>query len=390
MKLSNIKVEQINDNHEVIEDLGEILTKKELETIVFSCFDGLKKKNGNLYGEYGDEGEYGIFVKNISYLGTPHPFFKKRIQIPKNFLNFYNDNLDKDITTLLIGIYKYKDNIVLCDFDTSQYVKNKAHNSSAHVYVNDLLTALEKGICVKKDFKGNVITCFRPDYTEKYLENKFLGMKNGISDVVTVFDKFFYSIDRVWNGIKCYQEMLLDQYRNAKQAEWAGFYLEYKFENFVKNNDVKDKVQYKSNKKKGEVDLDLYFPRLKEYGDLKTHTKGSSIQGNDYETIMKLIEEASVYYVVCTHDTVKDKDNGYVVTEFWNTALNKKDIHSYGNKMKGSVTLKKYCILEMNKYNKKYIEMYNQGKNSDGHARNPKIMINIKNIDNFIIHSVDL
>ena len=113
MKLSNIKVEQINDNHDVIEDLGEILTKKELETIIFSCFDGLKKKNGNLYGEYGDEGEYGIFVKNISYLGTPHPFFKKRIQIPKNFLDFYDNNLNKDITPLLIDSYKQCCNIFI-------------------------------------------------------------------------------------------------------------------------------------------------------------------------------------------------------------------------------------------------------------------------------------
>ena len=47
MRLSNIGVEQITPNHEVLIDKGEILTNKELENIVISCFNGLKKKTEN-------------------------------------------------------------------------------------------------------------------------------------------------------------------------------------------------------------------------------------------------------------------------------------------------------------------------------------------------------
>ena len=57
--------------------------------------------------------------------------------------------------------------------------------------------------------------------------------------------------------------------------------------------------------------------------------------------------------------------------------------------MKNSVYLKGYQILELNKYNKKYIDIYHQGKNSNGNPRNPKIMISEKNIGNFLVHFVD-
>ena len=126
------------------------------------------------------------------------------------------------------------------------------------------------------------------------------------------------------------------------------------------------------------------------YGDLKAHSVGSGgIQGNDYDTIMELLEKQSIYYVVCNHDTVKDKDCGYEVTEFWNKAQSKSDKRSYGNKMKNRVYLKGYQILELNKYNKQYLNIFKQGKNSDGSPRNPKIMISKKRIDNFLVHFVD-
>ena len=126
------------------------------------------------------------------------------------------------------------------------------------------------------------------------------------------------------------------------------------------------------------------------YGDLKTHSLNSNaIQGNDYNTIMDLIEKQSVYYIVCSHETEKDKNHGFVVTEFWNRAQNKTDLHSYGNKMKYSVKITKYYILEINKYNKKYLEIFKQGKNSDGKSREPKIMIPDKYIENFLVHIVE-
>ena len=79
MTCSNLKSEQINENLEIVMDNGEILNKDELVNILLENFPNTEEKDGVLYGE--KEGKkYGIYFKNISYLGTPHPFFKKRIQ----------------------------------------------------------------------------------------------------------------------------------------------------------------------------------------------------------------------------------------------------------------------------------------------------------------------
>jgi hypothetical protein len=69
--------------------------------------------------------------------------------------------------------------------------------------------------------------------------------------------------------------------------------------------------------------------------------------------------------------------------------LGKDDLMSYSEKMKYSIKIKSFYILEINKFNCCYLEIFNQGKNSDGKSRKPKISINYKNIDNFLIHSVD-
>ncbi len=104
---------------------------------------------------------------------------------------------------------------------------------------------------------------------------------------------------------------------------------------------------------------------------------------------MKLLETQSIYYIVVNHETEKDSDHNYEVTKFWNTVQNKKDLMSYSNKMKYEVKIKSYYVLELNKYNKQYIDVFNQGKNSDGSPRNPKISISMKNLNNFLVHIIE-
>ena len=389
MRLSNIKVEQIYKGN-VIEDYGEILSNSELESILNRIFSDLTDGgNGCLYGTYKNK-NYGIYFKNISYLGTPHPKFKKRLQIPLKFKKIYDDNMQKNIITLLIGVYKYKDNILLCDFDTKTYINKKSHNSSAHVYSIDLLNGERNGLFVKTDIRGNTITVFNEDNVINYLDKKILGEENTIIEVFDTLDDFFVNMTKKWIGMEVYYDMITHNYRNKFQPEWPGFYLEYKLEGYLKNNNKESIITFYQNKKKGEIDLDLRFPQAGFYGDLKAHSVSSGgIQGNDYQTIMNLLENQSIYYIIVNHETEKDKDHGYVVTKFWNSQQNKSDLMSYSNKMKYSVTLKSYYILELNKYNKKYIDIYYQGKNSDGKPRNPKINISMKNIDNFLVHIIN-
>lgn len=386
MKKSNIRVEQVNNQGNIDIDYGEIWTPKELSDQINLYFKtktiSLNCSGGNYNGI-----KYCICFKNISYLGTPHPIFKKRIQIPKSFVDIFNNNKSKSIRTLFLGVYNYKEHTLFVDFDTTNYIKNKAHNSSAHVLVMDLVYATLKGIYAKEDIRNNKITVFTKDNINLYLQSKLIGNVNLQSNLINIFDTFFYTLPRIWNGINCYEEMILQNFNQKFQPEWPGFYLEFKLSNHIMKNNLENEISYIQNKKDGQIDLDLYFPQTNSYGDLKAHSINTSgIQGNDYDTILNEVQFHSIYYIVLNHETIKDSENNYNVTIYWNTKQGKENKMSYSKKMKAKVILKSYMILEINKSNIRYLTKYHQGKNSNGKERNPKIIINKKELDNFIIH----
>lgn len=388
MRYSNIKVEQVNEKYEVVEDYGEILTRNEMINIFKKYFPPLKYQNGCLYGNYGAE-RFCVYFKNVSYLGFPHPYFKKRIQIGDTFKDIYAENTQRGIKTLLLGVYKYKSTILFVDFDVSKYVTRKAHNSSAHVYTIDLKNGLLYGIFQKEDLNSNLITVINTDSVSKFLRSKFDNDIDIRLDFIAVLDDFFSELPKDWHGACSYKEMVQEQFNNALQPEWPGFYLEYRLAKYIKKYHVENIIQYSQNKKKGEIDLDLFFPQVGCYGDLKAHSNNSSgIQGNDWDTIMSIINDSSIYYIVCNHDTEKDKNHGYEVTILWNTLLKKTNLMSYAQKMKNSVKLTSYFILEINRFNSQYLDIFKQGHNSDGSPRAPKICIKRQNISNFLIHQI--
>lgn len=389
MRLSNIKVEQINEYCQVVDDYGEILSKDEMQQILTKCFEGTEYRDGCVYGErFGKR--FCIYFKNVSYLGIPHPYFKKRIQIGDNFKDIYRENETQGIMTLLLGIYKYERVILFVDFDVTRYIGNKSHNSSAHVYTIDLKNGLLYGIFQKEDNCKNIITTFTPQNVEKYLRSKTDVHVDLRLDFIAALDDFYMNLPKEWYGIHAYQEMLSAGFNNALQPEWPGFYQEFRLQRYIIENHASDKIEYRQNKKKDDIDLDLYFPQISAFGDLKAHSNDSSgIQGNDWDTIMSLIERKSVFYVVCNHNTERDRNHCNEVTIFWNTALGKKNILSYADKMKHSVTLTSYYVLEINRFNKQYLDVFHQGHNSNGKPRNPKITIKSKNIGNFLIHQIE-
>ena len=260
MQLSNIKVEQITSTYSVVEDFGEILTRQEMADLFERYFSGVEHRDGCIYGNY-DGKQYCIYFKNISYLGTPHPFFKKRIQIGDNFKQLYAENRAKGITTLLIGVYKYKDTVLFVDFDVTKYATRKAHNSSAHVYTIDLKNGLLFGIFQKEDFNKNVITVFNTENVNKYLQSKLVRAVDLRLDFIAFLDEFFSRLPKNWNGAECYREMYDAGFNNALQPEWPGFYLEYSLQKYIKEQ-AAHVVKYSQNKRKGEIDLDLYFPQV--------------------------------------------------------------------------------------------------------------------------------
>jgi hypothetical protein len=232
--------------------------------------------------------------------------------------------------------------------------------------------------------------------SEKNLPEKYAYYLNALkTQVIPNVEKFFDNEKKNWNGIECYKEMIADNYKNKFQPEWPGFYLEYEFEKFINDNQLNHVFNYYQDKTKGGIDLDLYFPQLDSYGDLKSHSISSNgIPGNDWDTVMSIIDEdainSHIYYIICVSEAEKDSLYEYEVTHFWNTQQKKDNLMSYSSKMKNNVTLKKIYILDINKKNKNYLTIFRQGINSNGKPRAPKIMIDEKNLEHFIIFEKNL
>lgn len=437
------KVEQVNAKGEIVLDYDTSLTKTEIFKELKNYFPNIRKENDLIIGSYESK-NYSILIKNVTYLGHPHPLFKKRIQI-SGLPEFYDRSISLGYIPLLMGIYTYKDVTLFCDFGIYTYLTKKSHNSSAHVYTDDMAHVFDEeygGIFEKEDYFKNTIMVFKPEYVEMYLKEK-LGIDSTVEEVTydlqqeelftapdedyvcfnrrgdyiqnsilgepgfiyienkpnsildKIFGDFFKSENKVWNGIDCYKEMMEANYKNKFQPEWAGFYLEYEFEKYIEEHNLEELANYAQDRTRNGIDLDLFFPTLNSYGDLKAHSSSSrAIQGNDWETIFEILGSTKynnhIYYIVCEHDTDKDKDHDYKVTKFWNKAQNKANEMSYSSRMKNSVQLTKYYILDINNENKKYLSKFRQGINSDGHLREPKIMIDNENLDKFIIAKADL
>ncbi len=391
MTHGNLNIEQVTLTGDVALDKDESKSRKELIQIIKDNTEVHEMMNGFCIIEFNNK-KIAIYVKNVTYLGTPHPIYKKRIQLGKNFIKAYDEFKQLNINLMLLGVYTYKDTLVFVDFEIENYIKNKGNNSSAHVFVSDLQMAFEKNIYSKTDHKNNEITCIKGNGFSKYLKDKYENNGKNIVNVFNKIDEFFNSLNIEWIGKSCYKEMIDNNFNNKFQSEWPGFYLEFKLDKFVAKHKLENYIKYEQNKRKGEVDLDLFFPEVQAYGDLKCHTSsGKGIPGNDMQTILNVTKTNSIYYVICEHETTKDKELNYETTKYWNEMQNKNDLMSYHTRMKGKVNLKSYMILEINKYNLKYLSSFQKDFiNSDGSKRKEKIIINKKDISNFIVYKKEL
>ena len=378
------KIEQIHQGF-VVFDFDTVLSRTEISAQLAQDFTAIGA--GNPYSFDYDGKNYTLLVKQVTYLGHPHLDFKKRIQIPSSWREW----LQKP-NTLLVGLYRYQTTVIYVFFDKRQYAQRQINNSSAHVHTIDLQKAQEYGIFTKTDMGGNVITVVAQTHIYDYLQGLTRGFSRG-SVELELFDEFKSSLTRRWQGISCYQEMIEANYNHKFQPEWAGFYLEFKFENFL-NKDLNRKqiCEKVSNKKFGDIDLDLHFYPYQEkefFGDLKAHSESSSgILGNDSQSIKNALSSyGKIWYVVLTHDTEKDSVHDYITTRFWNKAQGKGDEMSYSSRMKFAVLLKHLKILEINRNNQRYLTESQKGwKNSNGKPRSPKISIPKASINNFLIY----
>ncbi|MCF0211644.1 MAG: hypothetical protein HUK17_01940 [Bacteroidales bacterium] len=341
-----------------------------------------------------------LLCKCTTYLGNPHPLFKKRIQIPDWWCEYTQEVEKMGYDVRFVGVYHYDGFVVFTDFEKSTYMERRLHNSSAHVYINDLYKGASEGLFQKTDRNGNRISCI--------LARNFAGYLNGTLASQDVLLQRFAEFNNgfpfgEWiTAIQAIQEMHNKHWSQWRQAEWAGFFLEYKFSQFAAGANVAPWMQYVALQNKGHkvgsYDFDIFFPQHNFYGDLKASDIGKpSTPANDQETTIRCISQfGKLWYVVYEHETIPDRTQDYEATRFRNNYLKEID-HvadgdfdemSYHQRMKHSVRFVRMSIIELNRINyREALSDFLQGHQPDGGDRKKKFLIkkSVLENDNMVI-----
>ena len=194
-----------------------------------------------------------------------------------------------------------------------------------------------------------------------------------------------------WDGKKSILEMKENNGRHWKQMEWIGWYFEYWC-----NRNLKGVIEMPYSKKYGNVSFDGY---LKIPWDFKVHVtqSGDKIIVNDHQAIKKAIKDfGCVGLIIVTgpvvydesqefkkwHDEQKGKITDYVLKNIERGAPSRRRKVSMKISKISFVKLDDDCL-------KKYSSIHNQGRNSDGKPREPKVLLDLTKIGKHIVYVID-
>lgn len=395
-----LNVDQIASDGTLLQDVDTTLRESEKNELLLSALPGAAPERyaGVRVVRFRDQ----IILKaQVTHLGFPWPEFKKRIQIPRSWVDVEQQARDDGLVARFVGIYHYGDVTIFVEFDPTTYVRRKANNSAAHVATNDLFQAQTLGQFSREDRNGNRLTSVRADLFAEYLLAGYAPDPR-----VEVFERFNteFLTGTELEALPSVQEMYEGSWPDTFQGEWPGFYLEYKIDAFLRAGEYTDRVQFQKDKKQGSFDYDLVLanegvPEF--FGDLKSSdVKRHESPGNDAEDITRCVAEyGRFWYVLYEHETHHARDHGDVATVAWNEWKrsvgfdNGKPYNplSYARRFKQSVRYVKMKVLEINEANFHVVlGDFAQGKQPDGASRAIKVMINKKNIDNFLIYSTSV
>ena len=314
-----------------------------------------------------------LLVKSISYLGNPHPLYKKRIQIPNWYKDFCLQAEEIYANIRFIGIYEYDNNYVFVDFIKDTYLPRIVNNSSAHVYTLDIQQAILYGQHEKIDRNSNVIRLIRYDQFEAYLNSGY-SIKNPLLKQIEAYASFLPK--EPITAIDAIEYMYHKESRNWRQNRWNGWYFETLFDDYIETYNLESKISTHKNYNPLDIDLDLYFMEYGFYGDLKAHdSKSAIIQGNKTENILLAIKDNKVWYIVGEHSSKPDDGSMNKLRKQF--SLDQGDVKAVGGSIKSSIQFKELIVIEINEYNIKYFDKdYQLGFiNSDGKPRTAKISL---------------
>ena len=404
--MNDIKPFQLNGCN-IINDHDSLLTPEQICALIKKIF-----KSSNVVidrKQFIINKKTALLAKNISYLGYDKKnddlrLEKKRIQLPSYFVDYVNENSTKGITTYYMGIYSYEKekDFLFAIFDTSSYIGKKSNNSSAHLSIYDLLSARNRGYFFKTDKFENKIYLLNTENLYDFIMNDNSVVKEYSEkeyELLMYIKKFWQNIPLELKGDECYKEMYNEGFSKTFESEWVGFYQEFLFEKFLKNN-YTDLIDLHGDKKKYGIDLDLKILFAEDfYADLKADNENFDIQGNKQKTIDDILSKnGHIWYIVAAFNcVVMDKTVNFVVMETYNSLKEKfnssviskskkKDINMrYSEKMKYSVKMSSFYVLDINNANQQFLLEYAQGKNSNGQERTSKYKITKKKLDEFKI-----
>ena len=344
-------------------------------------------------------GKQVILSKQVTHLGRPWPGFKKRIQIPKSWIDVADQANEDGLQIRFVGVYHYGDVTIFVDFDPSTYLRRKANNSAAHVSTNDLHQAQIRGQFSREDRNGNRLSSVRADEFHAYLTIGFEAW-NPRLEVLRRFNEELFREGDI-GALGAVQEMYSASWPDTFQGEWPGFFLEFRLDRFLRGKGLRHLIEFQKDKVRGRFDFDLVFKsgtKVEFYGDLKaSDVKQRESPGNDAEDFRRCLSEyGRFWYVIYEHETTHGRDGGHVATIAWNEwkqsvgYSGRKEFNplAYSSRFKASVRFVKMSVLEVNEANVPVVlRDFAQGRQPDGAARALKVMINKANIDNFLIFS---
>lgn len=409
--MANIKSEQIRSDLSLELDYDQHLSTslmiKTIENILGKDNCSIERFNNKKLLCYKHNGKKEILLlASVTYMGGngQHPIFKKRMQLK----NWYKDVVlsyknDPKSNVRFIGVYHYQNNIVFVEAMKDSYMGKKMNSSAAHIYTNDLFQAMKEGIFYREDRNKNTIVAIKYIKFKDYLDGT---LKPSNDDLLVIFQKFNAEFEfKNWlKATKAIPEMHKAGWNKWKETEWPGWFLEYRFDSFLRKNSLEHKIKYigSSHKKDGELDFDLWFDSDNFYGDLKaSDTDKKEAPGNDQSNFLECINKYDKFwYVIYEHNTVKDsEENNYEATRFRTNYIkdnnewpaNKEwDELSYYSRMKNSVQFIRMYIIELNRVNYRIaLNDFNQGKQPNGGKRKPKFKITKNNIENFVVFKQD-
>lgn len=396
--MGTVTVDQIGPRGELLQDVDTTLRPSRKLELVLGLLPGATVDTYAGVSAIRFGGEV-VLTKQVTHLGFPWPEFKKRIQIPRSWIDAYWAVVADGLRPHFVGVYHYQEVTIFVDFHPRAYVQRKANNSAAHVATNDLFQAQTTGVFTRTDQNGNTLTSVRGDLFAAYLR----GGEPEVNPHIGVFAGFnaeFLTGQRM-SAMEAVDQMFSAAWPDAFQTEWAGFFLEYRVDEYLQRTGARSLVEYQKLKRRGGLDFDLVFKEpqgIAFHGDLKASNVSSrEAPGNDASDLARSIEAyGRFWYVLYEHETWHSRDESDKPVVEWNewrrsmghVQRGDYDPLSYAAKFKSAVRFVGMKVLEVNAANFGVVlKDFNQGHQPSGEDRAVKVMIAKRNIDNFLIYS---